>query len=160
MDPPSIFLSSINIVFKLFFAAILADIIPQIPPPMTNTSQCSCLWWTGTRNHFRVPLTSDREPPEHTSLPRSRLRGSVQLPDMRGENALTVHHVRPVVNSIRPTALDEVLERRRPGLSYLGPRPLLENYPVELGRALDLREGFRETRPSPTPRADPKLRYA
>ena len=41
--------------------------------------------------------------------------------------------------------LDEVLERRRPGLSYLGPRPLLENYPVELGRALDLREGFRET---------------
>ena len=44
MDPPSIFLSSIKIVFKLFFAAILADIIPEIPPPITNTSQCSCLW--------------------------------------------------------------------------------------------------------------------
>mmetsp|Transcript_10888 Transcript_10888/g.25326 ORF Transcript_10888/g.25326 Transcript_10888/m.25326 type:complete len:213 (-) Transcript_10888:2539-3177(-) len=109
-------------------------------------SQCLCVWWVETGNHFgRVTLTCDREPPEHTSLPTSRLGISLQLSDMRSENRLTVRHARPVIDRFPPAARDEVLKRNRPRLSYLGPRPLLEHDPVELGRALDLSERLRET---------------
>ena len=95
---------------------------------------------------LRVALTS--EPPEHTVpqfVPPLAVHGIVlQFPDLCGENRLTVRHARPVVDRFVPATHDEVPERLRPRLSDLGSRPLLEHDLVELGRALDLREGLRE----------------
>ena len=40
VDPPRYGFSSTRSVLKPFLAAVLADIIPEIPAPITKTSQC------------------------------------------------------------------------------------------------------------------------